>query len=353
MFRVVMLPARQGDCIWLEYGDAREPRRVMVDGGPLPAAADIMARLPDAPVRFELLAITHVDADHIGGVLKFLTNLPENVTFGDVWFNAWKHLPTDLLGPAQGEMMSAIIDRREVPWNKAFKGKAACIPGNGKLPTLELDGGMLITLLSPSKEELRKLRPVWKKDAEGAGITPGSTEAALELLRERMAVPPDLLGGDRPNPARDADSPFVSDNSEANGSSLVLLAEFEDKKVLLCGDAYASVVKRGIARLGLDGKLKLAALKLGHHGSRKSTDSELIQRLNCRRYLVSTDGSYYNHPDNEALSRVVVYGRKQSTLFFNYSKPQAKRWANRSLRDKYGYKVVFPATGSNGLAVTL
>jgi hypothetical protein len=356
MFRVVMLPARRGDCIWLEYGEARKPRRVMIDGGPPEAARGILTWLPDGPVHFELLAITHIDSDHVGGALELLARLPANVTFGDVWFNAWKHLPpSDVLGAAQAEMLSEVITRRKLPWNRAFGGRAARIPARGALPSFELDGGLTITLLSPSNEELRALTPVWEEEAEKAGIVPGSREDAAALLERRLG-PLDILGRvpeGPPKPERDAAEEFESDDSEANGTSLVLLAEYQGKRLLLCGDAFPSVVKRGIARLRESGKVKLDAMTVPHHGSRRNTDRELIESIHCARYLVSTDGSYYAHPDNAALARVVVYGGQHCTLYFNYGRPKAKRWAAQRLRDRYGYDVVFPAPRATGLRLSL
>ena len=33
MFTIEMLPAAYGDCLWIEYGDRRSPRRILIDGG--------------------------------------------------------------------------------------------------------------------------------------------------------------------------------------------------------------------------------------------------------------------------------------------------------------------------------
>ena len=34
-FTLEMLPARHGDCLWLEYGDDEGTSRIVVDGGPV------------------------------------------------------------------------------------------------------------------------------------------------------------------------------------------------------------------------------------------------------------------------------------------------------------------------------
>jgi hypothetical protein len=33
IFRIDMLPGREGDCLWIEYGDEDRPRRILIDGG--------------------------------------------------------------------------------------------------------------------------------------------------------------------------------------------------------------------------------------------------------------------------------------------------------------------------------
>jgi hypothetical protein len=353
VFRISMLPAHHGDCLWIEYGRKRKPHRVLIDGGPTYAHPDLLARIPDGGCRFELLVVTHVDADHIGGVLKLLTHLPADVEFGDIWFNAWKHLPSDVLGPEQGEMLSAVIERRELPWNEEFDGGAVALGEDGAPRKIELDGGLKLTLLSPMPDDLRRLRPVWKEEVEGAHMEPGSTEDAIAALGHRDELPADLLGDEGPpDPARDADKRFVEDDSRANGSSIVLLAEYRRKKILLCGDAYPSLVRRGLERL-TDGRLEIEALKISHHASSKNIDNDLLGAISCERYLVSTDGGYYKHPHNAALARVVVNGGDSPILHFNYRSTKNAAWYDEDLRAEYGYSTVYPEDGAKGLTLDL
>ncbi|PLS78093.1 MAG: hypothetical protein CYG59_20355 [Chloroflexi bacterium] len=52
--------------------------------------------------------ITHVDADHIGGICERLLDAAPGVTFGDVWFTGWQHLPGTpaTVSPLQSEPLS-------------------------------------------------------------------------------------------------------------------------------------------------------------------------------------------------------------------------------------------------------
>lgn len=354
--RISLLPARHGDCIWVEWDDGGRTRRLLVDGGPRHALPDLQARLPAGSCRFELLVVTHVDTDHIGGVLGLLTHLPDGVDFGDVWFNGWKHLPTDdELGPAEGELFSAVIERRRLPWNRAFRGGPAARTRRDGFRVKRLGGGMTVTLLSPSRAELARLRPVWEKTVRENGLEPGSSEDALAELAHREDLPPDLLGDETIDPARDAGKPFVEDDSEANASSIVLLLEQGERRVLLCGDAYPSLVVPVVERLARDrgeARLRLDALKISHHASKKNIDNSLLAAVDCDRYLVSTNGAHYKHPHAAALSRVVVHGGERTTLCFNYDNEHTKPWRRKALRERYGYSTVYP-DGAGGLTVEL
>ncbi len=104
MFELHLLPARQGDADRGPLGGPAAPRAMIVDMGTEPVGKRVRARIEALPARqqaFELLVVTHVDADHIGGVLGGLVDAGplDRITFDDVWFNGLDHLhaaaPTD------------------------------------------------------------------------------------------------------------------------------------------------------------------------------------------------------------------------------------------------------------------
>src|SRR5262245_18766252 len=236
MFTLDLLPARHGDALWLRYGDAQNPRHVLIDGGPrsnttIKAITDRLA----ATARLQLSVGTDIDADHIRGVLAIMADEGVCLTPADVWFNGWKHLPNDLLGAPQGERLTAALRRRKLPWNKAFDGKAVCVSDdeNTPLPEVTLSGGLRLTVLSPTRAELAALRPVWAAEVRKAGMVPG----AAGLIEPTAA--PDLLGAKKIAPDELATERFKPDHSKANGASIAFLAEFDGKSVLLTGDAHA------------------------------------------------------------------------------------------------------------------
>src|SRR6185295_549265 len=173
MLTIEMLPAHHGDSLLIEYGDEARPRRVLIDGGTESSTGDIVKRLGriGKSVALELLVVTHVDEDHIGGMLKLLDTNAKLIDPKDVWFNAYRHLfPPDKLGATLGESLSTAIESAGFGWNKAFGGKSVVVPCSGPMPKVTLAGGATITLLSPTWDKLEKLRPRWEAECVKAGI---------------------------------------------------------------------------------------------------------------------------------------------------------------------------------------
>jgi beta-lactamase superfamily II metal-dependent hydrolase len=357
MLRLTMLGVEHGDCLWLDYGDPGAPRRILIDGGPTGTTAlrerivRELAATPDGRLHFELLIVSHVDDDHIGGVLDLLGALPRGVSFGDVWFNAYKHLVAlDRLGPVQGERLSELIERHRLPWNRAFDGLGAAVPDRGLLPTIQLADGMTLTLLSPTMQRLAALRPVWEKKVTEAGLIPGGRPGAPpeDLLGRRDSWPPDVRAL--------AVKRTSDDREEANGSSIAILAEYGAHSILLAADAFSIVLEASIERLLIERdveRLALGALKVPHHGSRGNVRNGLLQLLHCPRYLVSTSGKRFMHPDNEALARILVHGGSNPLLAFNYDSESTRRWRDDPPRGAPVYTTCYPPDRSAGLSIAM
>jgi hypothetical protein len=356
MFNVHMLAAEHGDCLWLTYGDTANPKHILIDAGTTDTWPRLRARLDDVRARnggrlhFELFVVSHVDADHIGGAIKLLEDCgPMNVTFGEVWFNGFFHLdngtPPDELGPMQGELLTALIDSHDFKWNTRFGRRAVMVPDAGPLPRHTFSG-MQLTLLSPTFAKLQKLKPEWEKAVENAGLVPGHAAVV-----EDVAPPDDELGDSVEDMA---ESTFKGDGAKPNGSSIAFIAEHEGKRVLFAADAHADVLLASLRRgpLAQADQLPLDAFKLSHHGSRANTDRALVEALPARRYLVSTNGKQFRHPDQEAIARVAVFGPEEKTFDFNYRTDFNKAWDNASRKVKWGLTTRF-GTGDEGLVVPL
>jgi beta-lactamase superfamily II metal-dependent hydrolase len=357
-----MLPAQQGDALWIEYGSGGSVHRVLIDGGTPPTYHTLKRRIEALPADdrgFDLFVITHVDTDHIGGALRLLADPGLGATFQDVWFNDWEDLPPcPTRGPVDGAIMARVLEGLGIPRNQALGGLPAAVPDEGVLPSPQvLPGGMVLTLLSPGIPQLVDLQCTWSTVLRKAGLEDPAhpnMEKLNELARKKgVQIPRGLAIGEV---EALADAPFVRDRSRANGSTIAVLAEYDGRSCLLAGDALAGVLTSSLrllraARRGAP--LTIDAFKLPHHGSRRNMSVELLETVNCATYLFSTDGSVFGHPDPETVARVIRHGGPAPTLAFNYRSDQNQIWDDEQLMERFGYRVLYPQDGQTGLVLDL
>ena len=371
---IEMLPAGHGDCLWIEYGQGAARHRVLVDCGSDSTYAHALkprierskqeSRSANA-LAFELLILTHIDEDHIGGGIELLKDAKaQGLSFGDIWFNGWKHI-AEFLGALQGEQFSELLVRGGFRWNQWTKGERIVVPDTGPLPSCTLPGGMVLTLLSPNKQKLAKLAQKWSKDVTKLANDPTRPEYKGLVPGGGGFLGDSAAAGSR-STSTDIDrllkAGFAEDRAPHNGSSITLLAEFAGKSVLLGADAHPQLLAASIDRLlrarkmdPTQDRLRLDAFKVPHHGSQNNLDKAVLDLVDCRNYLISTDGTGFHHPDNEAIARVIAFGRHGTSrprLWFNYDSEDNRAWKAAALQQRHAYDTEY-AQGKAGLVITL
>ncbi len=368
MLSITALPARQGDSIWIRWGDPAAPHQLLIDMGTEGVGQDVSRRilaLAESERVFDLLVVTHVDADHIGGILTCLADddavpIP-GLAIGDVWFNGFPHLHGNVvpgtaagpglepMGPAQGERVAEWLKGQA--WNAAFNGgPVQRIPGQAPI-SVNLHDGLTLTVLGPTPQRLAELEPVWKD------------EVALALAKGTLtAVSPGLEPmGPKTRPELDdshdlrelADRLTVPDHSEANGASIVLLLRYQGRSVLLAGDAFAPDVEAGVTALSPDKPLHLDAFKVPHHGSQNNVTAALVAAVDCDRWIFSSDGSRFRHPDPTAIARILVGGLSRPTnLAFNVPSTFNGWWDDPTWMGLFDYVPVY-GTAQDGITIEL
>ncbi len=364
-FNIEMLPARHGDCLWIEYGDDTRTNRILIDGGPVSTFETLAKRIDQVPSGergMELVMLTHVDADHVEGLVRLFAEKPLLFAVRKVWFNGWRQMKKshNLLGPTQGEFLSALlVDRLNASaWD--MDAPPWFVPAAGKLPCVTLEGGMQLTLLSPNASKLKAMAGEWEKKVKQDRIQPGDLDAAWALLATRKKfLPKNGLLGTAPNLDNILKRQFKIDQAKANGSSIAVLAEYgaepHVKRALLLADAHPDVVTASLKRLcterGIQ-RLKVDAVKVAHHGSKANTSEALLKLVDSPAYLISTNGDQFDHPDKECLARILKFG-KPSEVHFNYRSKFTKPWIAKEAQTKYGYKAVVRDTDALSLVVKL
>jgi hypothetical protein len=286
--------ARKGDCLVLHYGSKTNPGLGLIDGGPSQVyGPHLKPRLeqirksrklgPNDPLPVDFMMVSHIDDDHINGILELTKELLEakaakkplpfkiqsvwHNTFDDIIGNNPKELTaavtaqfgtaslsgepdTDGLDPDVARVLASVSqgfrlrdDLRglKLRINPEFEGKL--VIAKKKAKTLDMGKGLKFTVVGPMHDEIAALQKdhdtfLKKKEKEG-------TASVLAAF---------------------------TDSSVANLSSVVVLAEVGKKRMLLTGDARGDKVLEGLELVGLlknDGKstMHVDVFKGPHHGS--------------------------------------------------------------------------------------
>src|SRR5215831_4630707 len=82
MFTLEALQAHDGDCLLLHYGSNKDGGLILIDGGPAGIYKSVLkARLDQlrgsGTLDLRLVMVSHIDLDHITGILDLFKNLYE------------------------------------------------------------------------------------------------------------------------------------------------------------------------------------------------------------------------------------------------------------------------------------
>ena len=345
-FSLEAVYAKKGDALILHYGTKTNPQWILIDGGHTgvykqflcPRLDELRLENPgrldaDGCLPLELVIVSHADADHIKGIMDLTEHMlqrhdpgrsPPPVTFSSLWFNGFDDIianttpaglatiasmaqaasaesSADMLIPhrlIQDEDLQAVVASTRQGRRLLDDANALAIEvndvANGELLMRSDDhfleitfpGGLAMKIIAPDKKRVDSLRKKWKTDLKGI----------LEKENERAAV----------------DAAAFADSSAFNLASIMILAERDNKTMLLTGDGRGDHLIEGLDEAGLldNGKLHVDIFKLPHHGSDRNVEPSTFEAITASHYLVSANGEHDN-PDTTTLD-MLVEGRKKT-----------------------------------------
>lgn len=374
-----LLPALNGDCILVEI---QLSHYILVDGGYvntyneylLPTIKEISAR----GGKLDLVVVTHIDSDHISGVIRLMEEMPIGIR--EIWYNGYRHIQslavtmeekeafvhknickeyqvegTRPISAKQGCTLSALIARNGISWNTPANGDAIMAP-----ISIPIGGDAIIHVLSPNKGDLEALGSFWKKRLIKDGLL--SKAHSEEYWDDAFEF---SLSQEKPgfhfhnkkvskcfDLKKIKEEPYEPDSSATNGSSISFALESEGKKILFLGDAHSETIIESLETLyGENNKpYHFDAVKLSHHGSYNNNSPELLSMIKTDKWLISTNGDKYNHPDIATLAHIITEG-EDNKLYFNYSLPVCRDLMQSVYQEEYDFGVVLP--DEEGIVITL
>jgi len=316
------LPAGQGDCFVIQFQDERSSyHNILIDGGnrstlDFKKQKKQLLKIIDngKKGRFDLVIVTHSDQDHILGILKLVGDDDIEQHVDEYWFNSEKSLAKFF--------ESDFANTQRYPVNKAHKGAvrssrqqdndlyAALAENkkwNGELiteDTVKDISGLKITVLSPSVDKLQSLNDYWPTKPLKNKVVRSSGEGKFDYDLSIQELEKELMN-------------FKQDESPVNGASIAFLIEFNSLKWLFLSDSHPDIVVTNLKKLvDSDNKIKINVVKLSHHGSKKNTNDELLELIDCQNFVISANANKNHfHPNKEALVRVLKHVGIDNTQF--------------------------------------
>jgi len=384
IFTLEALEAKHGDCLILHFGTGRDRRFILIDGGPTgvfrTTLDDRLKQLqdlrPGEPLRLELAMISHIDDDHIQGILDLTQELLDlreqrrpltrdvrrlwHNTFDDIVgagseaaiaslaarFSSLPDRPFDPQGLPLGHPAAMVT--ASVPQSRQLRNWANALGWRLNRPFRQLvmlqregpqdipfDGGLTLTVLGPRAERVEALQKKWDR----------------EIRRRGLAEPPP-----------DAQVAALVDRSVFNLASIIVLAKSGNRQILLTGDARGDDILDGLRAAGLmdGGSVHLDILKLPHHGSSRNVNEEFFQRATADHYVISANGKYDN-PDVETL-RLLTEARGQDPYTIYFTNREGEEELERKLaqffrrdrrRNRRRYRVRYRRRNKRSVLVNL
>ncbi len=365
--RIRIFESNKGDCLLLT---SRDGKNILVDGGQVgrgkdaysPNVAPALGRMRRDGGKLDLVCVSHIDQDHIGGILKMVDdefawrvyeyqrgqglrgNRPANPRppeIEEIWHNAF-HLTiranrrriTDAIAAAAFESLAlgdeldhhgenffdylstskkeaAQVSRRinseqlDIPLNEAFGGKL--VMHRPRQSPLRL-GGFKISVVGPTGKQLADLRKEWDE-----WLRSRSGRKQRRQVREQGRDDEELLGNGQLDeflaaslgrPVRGGSRSSVT---RANIASIVMYVEEGNQNILLTGDARDDHVLEDLIGGGIadsSGSVHLNVLKIQHHGSENNFSRDFAKKVTADHYLFCGNGANTN-PEKQVVEAVI------------------------------------------------
>jgi len=263
MLEVYTYNAGKGDCIRLHFAGTHN---IFIDSGVsrfAPAFRRTCNQIKQSGETLDVLVLTHVDDDHIGGILSCLRSRTYQCSFSEVWMN---HSGNASIG----DRTLSIQQNDEVFARLRDQGIRVVSTHAGDQRII---AGALIEIFWPEANV-----------SDAGGQHQQYKEVQLARHSDYHLRLSELADMTLP----------THDTSPNNRRSIVLSFAYDNHRLLFTGDAWAEDVVRAKGSYDL--------IKLPHHGSARNISEVYKENIQSSDFLICTDG--VNHPDKQTIAKL-------------------------------------------------
>lgn len=380
MLSVKLVPAEYGDCILVSI-KGKQCMNILIDGGTKRTYEYFLQHeieeIKNKGGKLNLVICTHIDDDHIAGLVEMLKN-EDNNCITNVWYNGFLQiinrkyysLPSNNHTESDNKILDGIILRgnsaggmhevgihsamsfgvlayeKNIPINSIVEGRA--ISSEMIEQPIRIDKSITIIIIAPSREDLLLLEDSWKKEMVAQNYTfHVSDEIKLGVAFEYQLGQIKMFYSDERVMVSENDTLekymgklSAVDSSPVNASSISFILDYNNKKYLFLGDTVIGLQLLDSIENIVGKYYRFAAIKLPHHGSRYNITLDFIERYTADEYYFLTNSKRFNHPDLEVLSTIICKDSREKKLIFNYPIEKAHFINKQEWKKKYHYEVI-------------
>ena len=295
--KFILLEAKTGDSFIVECGISA----FIIDGGTKSTSKYLKKYLQQTDKELKGIFITHVDRDHIGGLVKLFTNYQQLIS---------NKVPIYMNHP---DLIDAdISDQDMVSYEDGEKLSDILSTYGFDIISLNTDDvfeiqNVKFEVLNPTKSLAASLSEKWQKnrliknqtgDNGLVSSEPIIVDFAIEYEEYKKSIEQDIV----------------------NASSTSFILTYQNKKILFLSDSHPDSISERLKE-----NTKIDCVKISHHGSKFNTNANLLDKINCTKFVISTNGpSNYGHPSPSTISRIaescIKKGHTSCDIIFNYER---------------------------------
>jgi beta-lactamase superfamily II metal-dependent hydrolase len=330
------LKAGKGDCILIstDRGTGKE-KNIVIDGGvsktykrTTSKTGTLKSRISKKVLsNLDLVVLTHIDDDHICGLIQLLKDNTHVGKIKELWFNSSDYMKVNSSNNEKGYGQSNYF-KELIESQPHIKYRSDIFMENQKLYA-DWGKDIEIILLSPYKKQLDELdiaQKKWEKEriAKGKEI---SIPCRDESSTEKSSM---------------SNEEYKVGETEKNASSIAFILRYKNEKnFLFLADADVTVINNSLKELDKE-LLNFEFVKLSHHGSFKNNiNEEFLQLIKTDTYIILTDGKHkgYKHPHKETIQLILDTKPKEQEIefIFNYENFYEDKF-NGYDKEEYNYK---------------
>jgi beta-lactamase superfamily II metal-dependent hydrolase len=366
-----VVQAEYGDCLLLTSEMGKNSTAVLIDGGPYQTFEKHLRPTLQKLAKngkLDLVVLSHIDNDHIIGLVDLFGEIKDErqkgskelVKIAKLWNNSF----TDLLQIDEdpntffkNSVLSMDIGSKDE--KKKMKNSITSIIMTGFQQAADLSS-LAISLKVRINPEFDKLiladnAPKVIKLNDITFHILGPSEKNLEKLRKEWS---DWRDKKKLDNQLVYDLLQILDKSVTNLSSIMLLAERDNKKILFTGDGSSDDVMDALlnnSMLDSQGNFHVEVLKVPHHGSDRNVTPDFFNKVTAEYYVISANGRDDN-PSFNTLKWIIGNGnitKNSKTIVFTNSTPNIVKILKQYDQKKYDYKCIFLDGKENFLTLNL